>query len=193
VSSYYLRVNDLITLIHIASRRKSAEAYRLGVGDRLRVESSVDESLERELVIQPDGNITLPIVGEVAAAGRTIRELRDDLVGIFREAQRQPDITVTPLDINTGVRDIIQAVTSVIGSNGQTKDLRVTPEGTNQAPGLGSVYVQGMTIEELRDELEARYAAVYGPGLLITPALTQRATSYVFVGGEITTPGRYTL
>ena len=38
-----------------------------------------------------------------------------------------------------------------------------------------------------------RYAAVYGPGLAVSPALTQRATSYVFVGGEVKEPGRFTL
>ncbi|HVT30798.1 MAG TPA: SLBB domain-containing protein, partial [Lacipirellulaceae bacterium] len=31
------------------------------------------------------------------------------------------------------------------------------------------------------------------PGLLVSPSLTDRATSYVFVGGEVKTPGRYTL
>jgi polysaccharide export outer membrane protein len=87
----------------------------------------------------------------------------------------------------------VNAVTSVTGSNGQTQALRVTPEGTIQAPGIGSVFVQGLTLEELRAELEARYAAAYGPGLLISPALTERATSYVFVGGEVRAPGRYTL
>ncbi len=60
-------------------------------------------------------------------------------------------------------------------------------------PGLGSVYVQGLTLEELREELEARYKASFGAGLMISPALTQRATSYVFVGGEVKSPNRYTL
>jgi polysaccharide export outer membrane protein len=72
-------------------------------------------------------------------------------------------------------------------------DLRVTPEGTIQAPGIGSVYVQGLTLDETRSELEARYAATFGPGLLVSPSLTARATSYVFVGGEVRAPGRYTM
>jgi polysaccharide export outer membrane protein len=55
------------------------------------------------------------------------------------------------------------------------------------------VYVQGLTIEELRTELEARYAASFGPGLLVSPSLTERATSYVFVGGEVRSPNRYVL
>jgi polysaccharide export outer membrane protein len=69
----------------------------------------------------------------------------------------------------------------------------VTPEGTIQAAGIGSVYVQGLTLDELKSELEARYAEAYGPGLEVSPQLTERATSYVFIGGEVRAPGRYTL
>jgi polysaccharide export outer membrane protein len=85
---------------------------------------------------------------------------------------------------------------AVIGRNsaaGQVQDLRVTPEGTIQAAGIGSVYVQGLTLDELQNELEARYETKFGPGLLISPALTERAVSYVFLGGEVRAPGRYTL
>jgi polysaccharide export outer membrane protein len=193
VPAYYLRVNDLLTLTYITSRQKLGERYQIGVGDRLRIESSVDESLDREVQVQPDGEITLPIVGEVMAAGKTVKQLRDELTDVFRQAQRQPQITVTPLEINTGLHEIIRAVKAEIGSNGQALTLKVTPEGTIQAPGIGSVFVQGLTLEELRTELEARYAATFGAGLLISPALTERATSYVFVGGEVKNPDRYTL
>jgi polysaccharide export outer membrane protein len=193
VSSYYLRVNDLLTLTYINSRQKLGDRYRLGIGDRLLIESSVDESLRREVEIQPDGEITLPIVGEVMAAGKTVKELREDLVEVFKEAQREPQITVTPILINSAQQEIIRSVKAEIGSNGQALSLKVTPEGTIQVPGLGSVYVQGLTLDELRTELEARYAANFGAGLLISPALTQRAASFVFVVGEVRNPNRYTL
>jgi polysaccharide export outer membrane protein len=193
VPAYYLRVNDLITLTYIVSRQKQADQYHIGVGDRLRVESSFDETLDRELIVQPDGDINLPLIGDVPAAGKTIKELREDLIRRFGRIEREPVITVTPLEVNLGLREILNAVTSQSRLSGQAIDLRVTPEGTIQAPGLGSVYVQGLAIEELRSELEARYAAMFGPGLLVSPALSERATSYVFIGGEVASPGRYTL
>jgi polysaccharide export outer membrane protein len=193
VPTYYLRVNDVIRLTFITSRRKTDEPYRIGVGDRLRIESSVDETLARELVVQPDGRITLPLVGEVLATGKTVQDLRDDLTEEFGKFQRQPHITVTPLEVNSGLQEIVKAVTSSFATSGQNQELRVTPEGTIHAPGLGAVYAQGLTIDELRAELEARYAATYGPGLLVSPSLVERATSFVFVGGEVRLPGRYTL
>jgi polysaccharide export outer membrane protein len=193
VPVYYLRVNDLITLTYIVSRQKQADQYQIGVGDRLRIESSFDETLDREIHVQPDGDINLPLIGDVPAAGKTTKELRDDLIRRFGRVERDPVITVTPLEVNMGLREILNAVTSQSRLSGQAIDLRVTPEGTIQAPGLGSVFVQGLAIEELRSELEARYGAIFGPGLLVSPALSERATSYVFLGGEVAIPGRYTL
>ena len=40
---------------------------------------------------------------------------------------------------------------------------------------------------------KAHYAATFGPGLMVSPSLTERATTYVFVGGEVRSPARYTL
>lgn len=198
VSTYYLRVNDLVTLTFITSRKKEAERYHIGVGDRLRLEwlrgpANTDASLDREVLVQPDGSIALPLVGEMTAAGKTVKDLQAELVKAYGQFQRDPQITVTPLEVNIAVQDIISAVTGISGSNGQTQALKVTPEGTIQAPGIGSVYVQGLTLEELRSELEARYASSFGPGLLVSPSLTERATMYVFVGGEVKTPARYEL
>ena len=77
---------------------------------------------------------------------------------LYSKYQRDPQITVTPLKVNVAVQDMLKAVTAKNASSGQTQDLRVTPEGTIQAAGIGSVYVQGLTLDELRSELEARYA-----------------------------------
>lgn len=198
VETYYLRVNDVLTLTFIESRKKSAEHYRIGVGDQLQIEwlqgaSSTEKALDRSLLVQPDGTVTLPLIGEVTAAGKTVNDFRDEVVRLYSKYQRDPQITVTPLTVNVAVQDVLKAVTSKNASSGQTQDVRVTPEGTIQAAGVGSVYVQGLTLDELRSELEARYSEAFGPGLAVSPQLTERATSYVFLGGEVRAPGRYQL
>jgi polysaccharide export outer membrane protein len=198
VDTYYLRVNDLLTLTFIQSRKKQAEHYRIGVGDELQIEwlqgaTANERTLDRNLLVQPDGTVTLPLIGEVTASGKTVNDFRDEVVKLYSKFQRDPQITVTPLTVNVAVQDVLKAVTSKEATSGQTQDLRVTPEGTIQAAGIGSVYVQGLTLDELRSELEARYAEAFGPGLAVSPQLTDRATSYVFMGGEVRTPGRYVL
>lgn len=193
VFQYFIRVDDQIDLIYMQARDKTATPYLIGVGDQLQIESVSDATINREVYVQPDGTISLPQVGEIVAAGKSIEGLRNDLDKTYRDFIRDPQITVSPLVTNVPVTDVINAVDARGGAGGQTQNVRVTPEGTIQAPGIGSVYVQGLSIDELQRELEARYSSIYGNGLRITPLLRQRAPSYVFVGGEVASPGRYTL
>ena len=69
----------------------------------------------------------------------------------------------------------------------------MTPEGTIQLPGIGSVPAHGLTLEELKREVEERYRDLVGPGVEVTPALVQRAPRFVYVLGEVANPGRFTL
>jgi polysaccharide biosynthesis/export protein len=80
-----------------ASAVKPAEVpadYRLANGDKLRVEVYRDEQLSQTLQIRPDGKITLPLVGDVVAAGKTSAELREALAGQLGEFVRNPEVTV---------------------------------------------------------------------------------------------------
>lgn len=66
------------------------QSYRLGPGDRLRVNVLGSEDLSREFRVGDAGTISAPLVGEVKAAGLTIRELERELErrlaqGFFRE------------------------------------------------------------------------------------------------------------
>ena len=58
--------------------------YRLAAGDKLRIEVYKDAQLSQSLQVRPDGKITLPLVGDVAAAGRTSVELRDAIAARSR-------------------------------------------------------------------------------------------------------------
>ena len=51
--------------------------YRLGAGDKLRIEVYKDAQLSQSVQIRPDGKITLPLVGDLEATDRTPLELRD--------------------------------------------------------------------------------------------------------------------
>jgi polysaccharide biosynthesis/export protein len=68
--------------------------YRLGPGDKLRVEVYGEPQLSQSLQIRPDGKITLPLVDDVQAAGRTSLELRDSLSQALGEYVNNPVVTV---------------------------------------------------------------------------------------------------
>lgn len=68
--------------------------YRLGPGDKLRVEVYGQQQLSQSLQVRPDGKITLPLVGDVLAAGKTSLQVRDELTEAFKEYVNNPVVTV---------------------------------------------------------------------------------------------------
>lgn len=68
--------------------------YKLGTGDKLRVEVYKEPQLSQSLQIRPDGKITLPLLGDVVAAGVTPKELTTTLTERFREFLNTPVVTV---------------------------------------------------------------------------------------------------
>jgi polysaccharide export outer membrane protein len=75
---------------------------------------------------------------------------------------------------------------------GQSLETTVNPEGTVTLPAVGSVRAHGLTLDELRYELNRRYEE-QAHGLEVTPLLQRRAPRYVYVAGEVVQPGRYEL
>ncbi len=189
---YRLRVDDKLVVVFRLTRNVSPFPYRLNPGDEIRVESSQDEALARNLVIQPDGSITLPLVGQVAAAGRTIEELRRHVASVLTRDLVNPSVTVTPIKVNTRLEDLRATVDSRAGNGGQTFSVNIGPDGTIQLPGLGSVPAHGMTLEEVNMEVNARYARIV-PGIEVTTVLDQRAPRFIYIVGEVTKPGRIEL
>ena len=213
VSEYRLRVDDSLSIFYLRTREVQSHAYKLQVGDEVRVESltaggggtvsttgsdtdstnTTEDGLNREVSVQPDGMITMPLVGRVPAAGQTVEALQADLEKRFKEYYRVPAITVTPLVVNTKLEDLISTVDARAGQVGGLRvAVVVTPAGKIQLPGLGSVYVQGLTLAEAKMEIDARYAATI-PGVSVTVDLTARAERFVYVLGEVDLPGRYEL
>jgi polysaccharide export outer membrane protein len=68
--------------------------YRLTVGDKLRVEVYKDPQLSQSLQVRPDGKVTLPLIGDVPAAGRTSSELRDAIAASLKDYITTPVVTV---------------------------------------------------------------------------------------------------
>lgn len=70
------------------------EEYRLGPGDKLRIEVYKEPQLSQSLQVRPDGRITMPLAGDVAASGLTALELRDRIASSLAEYVNNPVVTV---------------------------------------------------------------------------------------------------
>jgi polysaccharide export outer membrane protein len=77
------------------SRAAEASDYILGAGDTLSVFVYRSPELSAaELPIRPDGRLSLPLVPDIAAAGRTPTQLARDIEIRLKEYVRDPNVTV---------------------------------------------------------------------------------------------------
>jgi polysaccharide export outer membrane protein len=68
-------------------------AYRLQPGDVLHVSVWREPDMQLDVVVQPDGVISLPLAGEMVARGKTIPALREEIAQ--RLGKLMPDSPVT--------------------------------------------------------------------------------------------------
>jgi polysaccharide biosynthesis/export protein len=71
-----------------------SDEYRLGPGDKLRIEVYKDPQLSQSVQVRPDGKITLPLVGDLEATSHTPIELRDTITKSLKEYVTNPTVTV---------------------------------------------------------------------------------------------------
>jgi polysaccharide export outer membrane protein len=68
--------------------------YIIGVGDTLSIHVWKDPELSTEAIVRPDGTITMPLVGELRAAGKTSDALRAQIARALGQYVKSAVVTV---------------------------------------------------------------------------------------------------
>ncbi len=69
--------------------------YRIQAGDQLKIDVWQNESLSRAVRVRPDGQLSLPNLGEVPAAGFTVPELSKRLIDALKAYLPDPLVTIS--------------------------------------------------------------------------------------------------
>jgi len=104
------------------------EEYRIGVDDVVDVNVWGNEQLSVQVVVRPDGRITIPLMGDLKVAGRTAEEVAEVITEGLSKDIRSPNVTVTMASLQ---------------SKEYLRRVRVT--GAVGAP-VSLTYRQGMTV-----------------------------------------------
>ncbi|NIM98710.1 MAG: sugar ABC transporter substrate-binding protein, partial [candidate division Zixibacteria bacterium] len=75
--------------------------YVIGQGDVLEVFVWRNENLSRQIVVRPDGKISLPLLQDVQAEGLTVIQLRDEVARRYSEFVNNPRVTVIVSEIRS--------------------------------------------------------------------------------------------
>jgi len=79
---------------------KLVDSYRIGVDDAIQVSVWRNPELSVTVPVRPDGKISVPLVGDVQAGGRTPMQVAEELKKKLAVYVREPNVTV----IVTGLR-----------------------------------------------------------------------------------------
>jgi len=75
--------------------------YVIGPDDVLDVSVWKEPDVSRTVPVRPDGKISLPLVNDVQAAGKTPSELAEMLTTLFKKFLNNPQVTVVVTQINS--------------------------------------------------------------------------------------------
>src|SRR5437667_4307619 len=67
----------------------------LASGDVVKLTFSAAPELNQSQKVRADGKLSLPLVGEVDASGKTVGQLQGDLVQLYKSQLKTPEVTVS--------------------------------------------------------------------------------------------------
>ena len=122
--------------------RATAPDYIIGPGDALSVFVHRAPELSVDLPVRPDGRISLPLVPDLEAAGRTPTQLARDIEARLKQYVRDPNVTVM-------VRSFVGPTTRQVRVIGEAAQPKAIP------------YREGMTVLDVLIEVGGltRFAA----------------------------------
>jgi polysaccharide export outer membrane protein len=78
----------------INPQAQAVAAYRIGVDDEVKVSVWQNPGLDVSVPVRPDGRISVPLVGDVEAGGRTPEEVSGEIQEKLKTFVRDPQVTV---------------------------------------------------------------------------------------------------
>jgi len=77
------------------------DTFRIGVEDILAISVWRDVDLTREVPVRPDGRISMPLLQDIDAAGKTPKELATEIQRRLKEYLSNPSVTVIVREVNS--------------------------------------------------------------------------------------------
>lgn len=76
------------------NEQSAVQKYRIGAGDNINISVWKNPDLSGAVTVRPDGNVTMPLVGDIVAAGKTSDELAATVTEKLTNFVRNPEVTV---------------------------------------------------------------------------------------------------
>jgi polysaccharide export outer membrane protein len=196
-----------------AASAAGALNYRIGPEDLLQISVFEAPALNRTVRVSADGEISLPLLGVVQAAGLTSRQLEAALEGFLRRSyMKDPHVSVFVEEIKShpvsvfgavgkpgvyqirGAKTLVEVLSMAQGLAGDAGDTVIVERGGQASPTSSASTAAGpqairIPLEALLESGKPRDNVLVYPGDVVK---VTRA-GIVYVVGEVKKPGGFTL
>ena len=180
---------DTLEIRYYLDARIEPNAYRLGVGDAVRIDIDGHPDLGRETVsILPDGTISLPLIGSVRIVGSSVTQASAAIAQLFADKQlKDPAVVVSVVQGQQRLKRLLESRRQQ--SDSDTLVIQVYGGVPIQLPFIEPVAVD-RPLSDIRLVISDKYAREFGAQLNVVTNLRQRENPTVAVMGEVKNPGR---
>jgi len=130
--------------------RPDISSFVLGPDDVLKISVANQPDLETTQPVRPDGKVAFFPTGDVQAAGRTVEQLREEIVSRLRAKAGR--------SYRLGIQDVIEV--KVYGHPDLDTTQTIGPDGAISILPGGSIQAAGKTVDELADEIKQRVSNI---------------------------------
>jgi len=188
---YVLRPGDQVTLFYSIRQVRDSTRYALEPGDQVRLVVSDREDISRLYTVAPDGMLYLPAAEPVAAAGKSVEEVEQNIKASLSHLTMNATILTSIERFNSRTTELISSLSPL---NGQGPVFRgvVAHDSTIVLPNLPKIKCVGKTFNQLIDTVELLYKSNYA-SLQVIPIFENSSLSTVTVLGEVNKPGAFSV
>jgi polysaccharide biosynthesis/export protein len=110
-------------LAQVPPPQQQDKDYIIGPEDLLEIQVWGNKDLNQAVFVRPDGRTSLPLVGEIGVAGKTVQQLQDHLTNVYEKTVKGAVVTVI-------VKEIRSRPVYFIGGFGKPGVMQLTRELT---------------------------------------------------------------
>ena len=140
------------------------DSFVIGNDDVLAVNVWKEPDVSRSIPVRSDGKISLPLVGEVQATGRTPRKLEQDIAARLKNYIAEPEVTVIVQQINSQKFNILGQVNRpgsyVINNSATVLDAIAVAGGFRDFAKQKSIYVLRQNADGSQTRMPFNYKEV---------------------------------
>jgi len=188
-SFYTLFPGDQLDIICMKDVRK-IENYVIQIGDQITITFPSLPEYSNTQPVKPDGTINLPRIHSFIIAGKTMEQVREELLTLYEERDWTPEFYLVVSEYDKASDQFQEILMNSLSSGG--RKITVRPDGFINLPAIGEVPVSGKSIAAVTDQIQKKYNSLY-PRLLFSAQLTKSEGGRIYIYGEVANPGAYSI